>query len=410
VIKTILALTNSPERRAEAYHIVAPIQHPKNLEVARLVGRDEAKLLLDDDIITRITAQTCRQTGLSAVYMDLLDFDGDEIYFRSEPALVGKTYVETLMAYEDSAVIGLLRGDGAVRLNPPRDTVVGATDQLVVISQREDTIRLTGTGGVEIDEAAIKAAQPVVQVPERTLVLGWNQGRGRLLDELDNYVGPGSAATVVDESAAAEADVRRVGKRLANQEVTFQVGDTADRHFLETLELARYDHVIVLSDSDTLNPQEADAHTLVTLLHLRDLQERGGFHFSVVTEMLDLRNRQLAAVTRADDFIVSDHLVSLLLAQLSENPQLADVFEDLFNAEGAEIYLRPAESYLEVGAPVSFYTVVEAAARRGETAIGYRQIASEHSHAERYGVRLNPRKSRTVTLQAGDRIVVLAED
>jgi len=99
-----------------------------------------------------------------------------------------------------------------------------------------------------------------------------------LLDELDNYIGPGSAATVVDETAGAEADVRRVAARLANQKVSFQVGDTADRHLLlETLELARYDHVIVLSDSDTLNPQQADAHTLVTLLHLRDLQEREGF-------------------------------------------------------------------------------------------------------------------------------------
>jgi len=130
----------------------------------------------------------------------------------------------------------------------------------------------------------------------------------------------------------------------------------------------------------------------------------------VVTEMLDLRNRQLAAVTRADDFIVSDHLVSLLLAQLSENPDLAGVYDDLFNAEGAEIYLRPAEAYVEVGRPLNFYTVVEAAARRGETAIGYRQIVAGHSHSERYGVRLNPRKSATLTLQPGDRVVVLAEE
>ncbi|MEP7105817.1 MAG: potassium transporter TrkA, partial [Chloroflexota bacterium] len=137
VIKTILALTNSPDRRAEPYQIVAPVQHPKNLEVARLVGKGEARLLLDDDIITRITAQTCRQVGLSAVYMDLLDFDGDEIYLRAEPGLVGKSYAESLVAYQHSAVIGLQGGDGAVRLNPPRDTVIAAADRLVVIAQRE---------------------------------------------------------------------------------------------------------------------------------------------------------------------------------------------------------------------------------------------------------------------------------
>ena len=35
--------------------------------------------------------------------------------------------------------------------------------------------------------------------------------------------------------------------------------------------------------------------------------------------MLDIRNHNLAEVTHADDFIVRDKLVSLLLAQLSEN-------------------------------------------------------------------------------------------
>ena len=48
----------------------------------------------------------------------------------------------------------------------------------------------------------------------------------------------------------------------------------------------------------------------MTLLHLRDMSEKSGKEFAIVSEMLDLRNRQLAEVTRADDFIVSDHLVS----------------------------------------------------------------------------------------------------
>ena len=38
--------------------------------------------------------------------------------------------------------------------------------------------------------------------------------------------------------------------------------------------------------------------------------------------MLDVRNRELAEVTQADDFIVSDKLVSLMLAQVSENKDL----------------------------------------------------------------------------------------
>jgi hypothetical protein len=45
VIKTILALTRGAGRRELPYHIVAEIQQPRNLEVARLAGGDEAIVL-----------------------------------------------------------------------------------------------------------------------------------------------------------------------------------------------------------------------------------------------------------------------------------------------------------------------------------------------------------------------------
>lgn len=77
--------------------------------------------------------------------------------------------------------------------------------------------------------------------------------------------------------------------------------------------------------------------------------------------LLDLRSRELAEATRVDDFIVSEHLISLMMAQLSENPELFGVFTDIFDPEGAEIYLKPVGDYVATGEPVSFYTVVEAA-------------------------------------------------
>ncbi len=69
----------------------------------------------------------------------------------------------------------------------------------------------------------------------------------------------------------------------------------------------------------------------------------------MVSEMIDIRNRNLADVTRADDFIVSDKLISLMLAQISENKQLNAVFTDIFDPEGSEIYLKPANAYIETG-------------------------------------------------------------
>ena len=125
--------------------------------------------------------------------------------------------------------------------------------------------------------------------------------------------------------------------------------------------------------------------------------------------MLDLRNRELAKATNVDDFIVSDHLVSLMMAQLSENGNLMPVFTDLFDPEGSEIYLKPAEQYVAPDEPVNFYTVIEAASKRGETAFGYRIIAEHDDIEKSYGVHINPKKAGQITFKVGDKIIVLAE-
>jgi voltage-gated potassium channel Kch len=399
VIKTALALTNNPHRKPTEYHIVGEIQDPSNLEAARLVGRDEAHWVLANETISRITVQSCRQSGLSVVYTELLDFDGDEIYFTAQPALVGKTYRDAQFAFADSAVIGISSG-GAVQLNPSPGTAITDGDQLIVIAEDDSTIKLAEPGVV--DESAISTVSPLESKPERTLVLGYNSGLRTILRELNEYVAPGSIVTVVADVEAPPL------AEYPNAEVTFRRGDTTSRAVLESLAVGEYDHVIVLAYMN-LGAQRADAKTLITLLHLREMADRAGIDLNVVSEMLDDANRELAEVTRADDFIVSDKLSSLMLSQISENRQLTQVFNILFSSTGSEVYLRPAEHYLLAGVTVDFYTVLEAARRRNETAIGYRIAADSHNSERGYGVNVNPRKSEQLTLMPGDQIIVLAE-
>ncbi len=95
----------------------------------------------------------------------------------------------------------------------------------------------------------------------------------------------------------------------------------------------------------------------MTLLHLRDIEEKKGESYSIVSEMIDVRNRALAEIAKADDFIVGDELTGLLLTQISENAELLDVFNELFQADGSEIYLKPAKDYIALDREVNFYTV-----------------------------------------------------
>ncbi|WKZ47208.1 MAG: NAD-binding protein [Anaerolineales bacterium] len=410
VIKTALAIANNPNRRAEPYHIITQIRHAKNMDVLKLVGeKDKLQCILTGDLIARVVAQTSRQSGLSVVYTELMDFGGDEIYFKHEPALKGKTFGEALLAYEDSCVMGIRKADGKILLNPRMDSLIEQDDQLFALSADDDTIRLSDPGLIQIKESSIHPSGNVVKPkPEKCLILGWNRSGVTIVRELDNYVPKGSQVTVVADIYNIGKQVQAQGGKLKNQKLVVMEGETTDRDLLNKLGVEDYDHVIVLAYS-TLEPQEADAKTLVTLLHLRDMAEKDETPFSIVSEMLDLRNRELAEATQVDDFIVSEHLVSLMMSQLSENAELFDVFTDIFDPEGAEIYLKPIGDYVSLDEPVNFYTVTEAARRRGQTAIGYRIAAQSKDAGKSYGVRTNPRKSQAVVFSSSDKVIVIAE-
>jgi voltage-gated potassium channel Kch len=408
VIKSVLAITNNPARKQEPYHIVAEIRDARNLEAAALVGGKEAIYVRGEELIARVTAQTCRQSGLSVVYTELLDFDGAEIYFKSEPALAGRTYREIIAAYEDSTVMGIMRSNGEVLLNPAMDTAFAHDDQIIAITEDDDTLVLRAdAGGGLPDTSALANRERLPAAPERILILGWNGKAQAIIEELDNYVAPGSETIVICRHEGARDVLVSVAKRMKRQKVRFADGDITHAATLAAVKATSFEHVILLSYDMPI--QEADAKTLITLLHLRNLADAAGVRLSIVSEMMDLRNRALAQIARADDFIVSDKLVSLMMSQLSENKNLDHVFRVLFSSEGSEIYIRPMTDYIRLGSTVDFYTVLEAAAQRGETAIGYRLMRHADNKERGYGVNVNPKKSDRHSFAENDMIVVLAE-
>ncbi|OYX29981.1 MAG: hypothetical protein B7Z01_15065, partial [Brevundimonas subvibrioides] len=324
---------------------------------------------------------------------------------------VGKTYGDAVMGYRDSALIGLRYPDGRTTLNPPMDEVIAEGCRAIIIAEDDDSIRLTQPDEALIDAAAVRAPKAVRRKAERVLIIGWNRRGPMIASELSKYVRPGSVLTVAGDTPGFVDEIRSMPLGSRNMTVEHRVIDTGHAASIEALDPASYDSIMVLGYSDTMEAQSADTRTLITLLHLRKLSERLGVHISVVSEMIDIRNRELAEVTRADDFVVSNKLVSLMLAQASENEYLSDIFADLLDEDGSEIYMRPIGDYVDLTGPVSGYTLAEAARRRGETAIGYRRKREEDGADGRNmgGVVVNPDKAEVLEFLPEDRLIVLAE-
>jgi hypothetical protein len=406
LVKSLLAITKSREG-GRPCPVVGCVGTSRNLPAARLAGGPHAYLVDANDIAARIIVQTCRQSGLSVVYTDLLDFGGDEIYLQEEPRLHGATYADALHGYRKSSIIGLMAPDGRIALNPPSATRIEPGIRLIAISEDDDTVVLAPQRA-PVDASAITAIPNSPPTRERTLILGWNARAAGVVQQLDQYVSQGSDVLVVSNHPGASNALVPLLQEVRNLTLDFKEADSSDRAVLEGLNVQNFDHIIALCGDD-VEPQLADSRTLTTLLQLRDMEQKLGDRFSIVSEMADDRNRALAQVTQADDFIVSDKLLTLMMIQVSENPHLSTIFANLFDSAGSEIYLKPAGRYVRPGVPINYQTVVEAARQRGESAIGYR-VAAESLQPPTYGIHLNPDKAAPLTIRPGDSVIVLAED
>ena len=235
----------------EPYHIVAEIRDRANLEVARMVGRDEVELILSEEVISRITAQTCRQSGLSVVYAELLDFAGDEIYLTEQPALVGRTVRRDALAPSPTPrSSGCCPAGGTPQLNPPlgdrdrrgrpadRHRRGRRPDPPVGGASRARSTRRSCAQAADADAAAGADAGPRLEPPSagdhpRARCLR----RRRLRDRRSWPIGAGGRRR------------RRPARRAALSAQRIVAPDSAmrrDRAMLDALGVETFDHVIVL--------------------------------------------------------------------------------------------------------------------------------------------------------------------
>lgn len=408
VVKTVLALNKilGPD---SSQPIVAEIEDPDTSAALRDLLGDRLLSVDPTSVVARITAQVSRQPGLGAIYQELLDFDGDEMYFIDVPArLVGRTYGELLLSSSASTILGVKGNDGEVTVNPDPTTVVTAGQRLIGISADDSTFVLDLDPAPWQPPVDRKFTTDEVHV-ERTLIVGWSEVAPLVIRELESHVAPGSVVVILvnDAHQDAEAIARQVeALGLRKQRVEVRTGNTISRAVLDDIVSAEpFTHFLILCESEHFGVDEADARVLLTMLHLRatgDVRDR-----NVVGELLDPNDVDLAQADSSDDFVVSQKLVSLLLAQLSESPHLAKVFDDLFTTDGATISLQPFERYATAGT-TTFGDVVAEARNWGTTAIGYRaESARGRSDTLAAGLRVNPPKDEQITFAPGDTVVTL---
>jgi voltage-gated potassium channel Kch len=387
--------------------IITEIDDAHTGEALRVATDGQVIAVRSQEVIARVTAQASRRPGLAAVLLDLLDFDGDEIYFNDVPALHGKTYADALLAFNDAAVIGLLNEDGSAMVNPAQSTKIIKGMKIIAIAEDDDKVVYTGVR----EDISKKKVTPVARKKdsaEHLLIIGWSSMGRTVLNELASFLPKGSTVHIVAQSRYVAADELKNLKfgsiKVTHASVTGDVDD-----LIAAAKGKKFNEVIVLGYRNAISQSEADAQTMLTMLQMNQLfaaKGNGVEPTRLVAEILDSRKSELARVAAVDDLVVSDALAALLIAQISENPALAPVFEDLFDAQGATLNVRDITDYAKLGKSVSFAELVATARNHGESAIGYR-LGSGQGAEGSTGVVLNPSKTSEFIPVAGDYLVVI---
>lgn len=411
VIKTLLAVTKKLPKAVKEVRIVAELKNAKNHEPAQIASQGLAEFVISGTTIARVMAQTCRQSGLSLVYNELLAFEGDEIYFETVDSLSGLPFGEILNRFDEASIIGMVDKENKVRLNPPMNTVYESGMKLVAIAEDDDKVIPNAKNSIELVFEAITKKNPnVSRKPEVTLILGFNANTIQIAKELDYYVSEGSSLIIAGEAPSSKMKDQVNALKLKNQTLTFVHIDMTDRESLDLLPFHKIDHALVMCENMNIESEEADSRTLISLLHLRDIAMKHGYVYSITSEILDVRNRSLASIAEADDFIVSERLVSLLVAQVAENKSLNAVFKDLFDSDGAEIYLKKASDFVRLGLSVNYATVLESAREKDAIAIGFKLNRFSHDEEKNWGVVVNPSKTDEMVFLEDDYVIVISND
>jgi hypothetical protein len=247
------------------------------------------------------------------------------------------------------------------------------------------------------------------------LIVGWGQKSTVMIEEYSEYLmdGSGIDLVVTETTEEMKKEFAKIQQRHPAIKMRLMKADIDNEEVMAKLKPEQYDNVIILA-GDHGEAELKDSETIAKLLEFRHYFRKLGLDTiktQLITEVADSENTEVIQETGVRDFLISNQFVSKIYAQVSEEPDVLEVYEDLFKEEGSEVYLKPVTLFLkEIPGSITFGDLCAAALARSESCFGVR-IASEHKNPDKnYGIYINPQKKETFALMEKDFLITLAED
>jgi len=377
--------------------------------------KDENIITLDSwNIMGKLLVQTSLTSGLEIVYNEIFSFDGCEIYFY-EANWNGVSFGKLPFHFVDGIPLGLYNKNDGIRLRPSEDYKLTSEDQVIILAEDDSTINFKSSPILKPIDIILpnKRKEPESKT---ILILGWHSVGEIFISESADYLPEGTKVDIIFNKPSKDliSKVEEMKSLYTHFEITLTNLDPLKLKNLNQIKPFEYNNIIILSQNTTdLNPDKIDSDTLIILILLRNIKQEGNIEVktNIITQVLNSENQEMITQTDVDDFIISNKLITMILAQLSENILIKELYDDLFSEDGSEIYVKSADLYFsEFPQTVRFGDLIGLAAKRDEICLGIRIESMSKDANSNFGIRLNLPKEEKVLISEDDFLVVLSED
>lgn len=408
-IKSILAIRACQEGNS-TIPVIAEVFTKEKRDIIDFF-KDSNLIALDTwNIMGKLIMQTSLTSGLQLVYNEILSFDGGEIYFH-HAAWQGIHFKELLSRFEDGVAIGVY-GDNGLKLRPAWDYQLKDNDEILILAEDDSTIKFSNENlyhPVTSDMSSLKLEPKKKSV----LVLGWHHVAEVFIDESSDYLSDGTSYDIMYDNPSDRlvSKFDKIKLKYDNFDINFINESPLSREGLLKIDPNVYDIILVLNQKENADdPDAVDSDTLIILLLLRERFESNA-NTKIITQVLNSDNQKLINQTDVDDFVISNKLITMILAQLSEEPKIKLLYDDIFSEEGSELYVKPASLYYQtLPIELRFIDIIGHVVQRDEICLGIRKGNQIKSLDDNFGVRLNIPKKEIIRLDKNDYLVVLSED
>jgi len=411
-VKSIMAMISCQGGKNEL-PIITEIFNEDKIELIGYFDDENIIALNSWEIMGKLLVQTSLTSGLEMVYNEILSFDGCEIYFYKAD-WNGASFGKLPFHFKDGVPLGVYNEEDGMVLRPGKNYTMKPEDQIIIMAEDDSTINFESTRafsptGLELVNRKLEQSQRSV------LIVGWHDVAEIFISESADYVKEGSSFNIYFREPTEEL-ITRV-EELKEEYPDFEISLTDTNPFdLESLEATNpfdHDNIVILSQEfGEQSADKIDSDTLIILLLLRKIKSKmGETKTKIITQVLNSDNQEIITQTDVDDFIISNKLITMILAQLSEEPLIMKFYEDIFSEDGSEIYVKSIGLYLnQFPVKTTFGDLIDLADQRDEICLGIRKGDQSKNADANFGVTLNLDKDAAVTLEEGDFLVVLSED